>query len=311
LLKSGSEKNSLLREEDMANVHYGKIGDMWKHLPLAEVLSIEKPSIYWESHSGFAYYPLMRSADRDYGVFYFLKEAKKSATLKDSAYQQLLKRYAENRRPIIYPGSPLIAMSLLQTQSEKYLFCDTDENSLNNITETYKDIGIPDKIVEVKNADGVSTVYEAFSTLNSNDASKTVVHIDPYDTFETGKNGLTSIELFCQASKRGVKAFIWYGLGSINDHSIFLEYLMQTFKKSNFNPAAHNLWLGEIQLTAFKDVCSNYNPGVFGCGIICGNLSDKSLSVCKQLGEGLEQIYKSAKLPDGSSGAIKFMRHIW
>ncbi len=35
----------------MANVHYGGIGDIWKHLPLAEILSIETPSTYWESHS--------------------------------------------------------------------------------------------------------------------------------------------------------------------------------------------------------------------------------------------------------------------
>jgi 23S rRNA (adenine2030-N6)-methyltransferase len=295
----------------MANIHYGKIGDIWKHLPLAEVLSIEDPSIYWESHSGSAQYPLTHSADRDYGVFYFLKKAKKSTTLKDSTYQQLLKCYVENRRPMIYPGSPLIAMSLLQTQSEQYLFCDTDENSLDNITKTSKELGIPDKIVKAKNADGVSTVYKELSAIDDNDASKTVVHIDPYDPFETSKNGLTSVDLFCQASKRGVKAIIWYGLGSIDDHSTLLECLMQAFKKNKFDPVAHNLWLGEIQLTAFKDVYSNYNPGVFGCGIICSNLSNESLSANEQLGKGLEQIYQSAKLPEGSSGAIKFMRYMW
>jgi hypothetical protein len=27
----------------MANVHYARIGDVWKHLPLAEVLTIERP----------------------------------------------------------------------------------------------------------------------------------------------------------------------------------------------------------------------------------------------------------------------------
>jgi hypothetical protein len=36
----------------MANVHYAKIGDGWKHLFLAEVLRIECPRRYWESHAG-------------------------------------------------------------------------------------------------------------------------------------------------------------------------------------------------------------------------------------------------------------------
>jgi hypothetical protein len=41
-----------LRLPAMANIHYAKIGDVWKHLPLAEVLSIERPGRYWEATSG-------------------------------------------------------------------------------------------------------------------------------------------------------------------------------------------------------------------------------------------------------------------
>lgn len=290
----------------MANVHYGKLGDVWKHLPLAEILSIEKPNIYWESHAGSAEYPLTHSADRDYGVFHFLTHAKESSVLRDSAYYQLLQRYVESKQLMTYPGSGLIAMSLLLRQGEEYLFCDTDPNSLDNILKTSKKLGIPDKIVEVKNTDGVSVVCKGLSALNGKDASKMLVHIDPYDPFETGKNGLTPVDLFCQAGKCGVKAILWYGFDSINGHSTFLHNLMQAFKKNELDPASQNLWLGEIQLAAFEDVYSNYNPGVFGCGIICSNLSDKSLAACKQLGKGLEQIYKSASLPDGSSGAIEF-----
>jgi hypothetical protein len=57
----------------MANVHYARIGDVWKHLPLAEVLTIERPGRYWESHAGSSSYPLTRSPQRDYGVFLFLE----------------------------------------------------------------------------------------------------------------------------------------------------------------------------------------------------------------------------------------------
>ena len=62
----------------MANHHYGRIGDIWKHLPLAEILEIEQPAEYWESHGGSARYPLTHSWQRDFGVFYFLSHAAKS-----------------------------------------------------------------------------------------------------------------------------------------------------------------------------------------------------------------------------------------
>ena len=68
----------------MVNVHYARIGDVWKHLPLAEVLAIERPCRYWESHAGSSSYPLTRSPERDYGVFLFLERAVRSSVLEGS-----------------------------------------------------------------------------------------------------------------------------------------------------------------------------------------------------------------------------------
>ena len=42
----------------MANRHFAKVADVWKHLPLVEVLSIERPRRYWESHAGSAFYEI-------------------------------------------------------------------------------------------------------------------------------------------------------------------------------------------------------------------------------------------------------------
>ena len=89
----------------MANVHYAKIGDIWKHLPLSQILSIEQPNFYAESHAGSAQYPLTHSKDRDYGVFHFLVHAKDSIALNNSAYAKLLRRYIENKQSMTYPGS--------------------------------------------------------------------------------------------------------------------------------------------------------------------------------------------------------------
>ena len=56
----------------MANRHFGKIGDVWKHRPLAEILNIGTPRRYWESHAEAARYPLTHSHERDYGIYHFL-----------------------------------------------------------------------------------------------------------------------------------------------------------------------------------------------------------------------------------------------
>ena len=96
----------------MANVHYAKIGDVWKHLPLAEVLRIECPRRYWESHAGSSSYPLTRSPERDYGAFAFMERSVRSPGLEGSAYARLLARHGGGEAPM-YPGSPSIAMELL------------------------------------------------------------------------------------------------------------------------------------------------------------------------------------------------------
>jgi len=43
----------------MANRHFAKLADVWKHLPLVAVLSIERPRHYWESHAGNALYSMV------------------------------------------------------------------------------------------------------------------------------------------------------------------------------------------------------------------------------------------------------------
>ena len=42
----------------MTNPYFGDFGDVWKHLVLAEVLSLERPLAYWETHAGSARYAL-------------------------------------------------------------------------------------------------------------------------------------------------------------------------------------------------------------------------------------------------------------
>ena len=82
----------------MANVHYAEIGDVWKHLLLAEVFGIDGPRRYLESHAGSSSYPLIHSAQRSYGVLRFVSEAVRSPLLDGCAYRRLLKPAPPLRR---------------------------------------------------------------------------------------------------------------------------------------------------------------------------------------------------------------------
>jgi 23S rRNA (adenine2030-N6)-methyltransferase len=168
----------------MANVHYAKIGDVWKHLPLAEVLGIGRPGrYYWESHAGSSTYPLTRSPERDYGVFLFLERAGSSSALKGSAYRRLLYLRESSRTPPTYPGSPLIAMELLGDAAE-FVFCDLDGASLANIEEDARASGVPSDRVRLVQGDGVSAVVDELAALSEEEASATFLHVDPYHPLE-------------------------------------------------------------------------------------------------------------------------------
>ena len=70
----------------MANRHFAELGDVWKHLPLAEVLRLNPPQHYWETHAGSLCYPLTASPTRVHGALRFLKRAALDPDLIGCAY---------------------------------------------------------------------------------------------------------------------------------------------------------------------------------------------------------------------------------
>ena len=59
----------------MANRHFGKISDVWKHATLAEVLEREPPARYAETHAGSGAYAVVHDRERKYGILRFLQVA--------------------------------------------------------------------------------------------------------------------------------------------------------------------------------------------------------------------------------------------
>ena len=281
----------------MANVHYAKIGDVWKHLPLAEVLAIERPGRYWESHAGSSSYPLTRSPERDYGVFLFLERAGSSAALKGSAYLRLLYLRERGRTPPTYPGSPLIAMELLGGAAE-FVFCDLDGASLATIAEDAHALGVPQGCVRLVHGDGVSALEEELAGLAEEEASGTLLHVDPYRPLESGHGGETPLGLFARAAERGVGSMLWYGFDARGERAVVLDALRERI--------AGDAWYGEVSLRAEDLSKVGFDPGVLGCGVVMCNVGEEALAACSRLGEGLAQAYAGAQLPDGRDGALEF-----
>jgi 23S rRNA A2030 N6-methylase RlmJ len=284
------------------NVHYGKIGDIWKHLPLAEILSIEKPAMYWDAYAGSAEYPLTHSWQRDYGVFHFLEMAGQSPDLCDSVFLQLLHGLPETGgEPVVYPGSPGLAMTLLGLSAE-YLFCDTDPNSVDSIRLVARTKGLSDARVRCILGDGAAAIDRTLSELPDPSLPNLFVLIDPYDPFAKSADGIDAADLFFQIASKGVKAMLWYGWDTTETRN-----RLHARFRAREPKGAQSSWCGEIAIVAAQDRDASVCPGVAGCGILCGNLSDASVRACTRLGDGLAVIYREARLPHDCAGAIDFL----
>jgi 23S rRNA A2030 N6-methylase RlmJ len=163
----------------MANLHFAEIGDVWKHLPLAEVLAIERPDRYWETHAGSALYSLTPSP----GVYRVLAHAGRAAAIDRSSYLRLLRQLAAGASPACYPGSTYIAMAVLGSAAHEYCFADTDPDSVIDLRRTAARLVGRDQVTVIE-GDGVAAILEALSRLEPAAASSAFALIDPYRPLE-------------------------------------------------------------------------------------------------------------------------------
>ena len=201
----------------MANHHYGRIGDIWKHLPLAEILEIEQPAEYWESHAGSARYPLTHSWQRDFGVFYFLSHAAKSEALYASRYRKVLADCGD-----FYPGSSEIAMRVLGRDTA-FLLCDTDPKSVRSLWDSSRELGI--LRVKCESADGQELLWNEIMHLSEARAQRLFVFLDPWSCMTPSElNGRNSIELFRELSRKGAAVVLWVGFDSMEQRKLGVKF---------------------------------------------------------------------------------------
>ncbi|WP_239338540.1 23S rRNA (adenine(2030)-N(6))-methyltransferase RlmJ [Frankia sp. CiP3] len=288
----------------MANRHFGRIGDVWKHLPLADILLLERPRRYWETHAGSASYPLTPSMERDYGVYHFWEHSRASPHLAVCRYRQTLAHSAFRcDRPSLYPGSSLIAMEILG-QATVYLLPDLDGDSVTSLDQAAADRQLPD--VAYPQADGVTEIRRAADNVATADVRATFVLVDPFYPFGDTTGSVTPVDLFCQVAARGFMAMFWYGFDSIAHRVELHARIAEILMEYGICGATSPLWCGEVALAALGRPGFAVQPGTRGCGILLANLALATSQRCADLGEALAAIYSTARFPDGEDGSLHF-----
>jgi hypothetical protein len=289
------------------NRYFGNIGDVWKHLVLAELLALESPRRYWETHAGSASYPLTHSPDRDYGVYRFLEQVGSVPELASSHYAAELERMSGGAEaPAEYPGSALLAMQMLGDKAD-YLLCDLDPDSVSSLNEAAAGLGLEDREV-VRQADGMTTVLEEARNLDG-EPGEVVVTIDPFQPFEVA-GGASALEVAASLIEDDFKVVYWYGYDSPEQRAYPVGMLREWARESGAT-----VWCGDLMLVATVGhseqeveelLAGAEGPGA-GCGVVCGNFQGASLGRCARLGEALAGAWKDAVLPNGSPGALEFL----
>ncbi len=272
----------------MANRHFGALGDVWKHLALAEILRMRPPRHYWETHAGSAEYPLTESSTRLHGALRFLARAPGDAELALCSYLEALRA-----TPGIYPGSASLAMRALGNRAD-YLFCDTDPESIHSLRKAGGHL-----TTRVAEEEGVAAIRREAASVGLNPAD-VLVHIDPFDPHErVTPDGLTPVELAAHLASRGFRVFYWYGYESIGARGWAHDEI------ARLSPDAA-LWCGDVLIPS--PFVYPGRSGAWGCGVVLANMTNAEADICTRLGRALERICADDVLPGNVPERLVFGR---
>jgi 23S rRNA A2030 N6-methylase RlmJ len=279
----------------MANRHFGKFADVWKHLVVDEVLENMKPARYAETHAGSGAYAMVHDAERQYGVLGFLDDLASSTALSTAAFSRLTSAFVQGQ-PALYPGSALQAMTLLGDQCA-YLLADMDPVSVDDLRAWSHRLNLSH--CEVAQRDGMTAVREWLG-----DPDTTVVHIDPFEPFTHEDGGPSAIEMAAEVADAGHTLVYWYG----SDNPKQRSWAMDEIRTLTRAP----LWCGNFMVTSSThepatdgDLGEGTTPGT-GSGVVLANVASPLIDRCLYLAHALVDAYDGRTLPNGEPGHLNF-----
>lgn len=281
--------------------HFGKIGDVWKHLPLCEFLAIEKPIRYVDTNAAYPDYRLTGTPEQEYGILLVARNIAKSPLIRESVYWRTLSSLPENADGIItYLGSPRLALDILDASATEYIFFDIEEAPLRDIEHFCQEAGLSSMVI-CRNEDSIEGLFSLGEKLDSD----TFLFVDPYFVHEENPNRHTYFEGFCRAIRNGAKGMLWYGFDTIPQK----DSLREGFSMWRTEDASTLLTGIEMVSTIISDDPPHANPGVLGCGILVGNLSTTSRRTFDRLAKETVYLYHGSMMFGEYSGDLTCERY--
>lgn len=234
--------------------HAGNFADVHKHAVLTLLLRAlhKKPAglCYLETHAGRALYDLQDpSAQKNceflQGVSRVLAAAEPTALLSDYL-ASIYKSNPPGATVRYYPGSPLIAQTLLREQ-DVMILAELHPQEIPVLRQQLHH----DKRVAIHQRDG----YEMLRALLPVKPTRGLVLIDPaYEQKSDYANVIAALQLIQQRWRGGV-AMVWYPILTASQHANFMAALR--------NSPLRDVLCTELQLQAFDGL-----PGMKGSGAI-------------------------------------------
>jgi len=260
--------------------HAGEIGDVWKHLPLCDILKIEKPVKYRESNSAYSEYTISVKPQTEYGILKIL--GLNSYEFMNSEYYSVLKKNGiDDYR---YTGSPGLALEILSDKA-RYFFHDLEQEALNDVEAFARRKGLQEYVKTVC-GDSVLAFMDKDYLIDEND----FIFLDPYTPFDISEiAGFNFFDIFKKAITARSKTLMWYGYDSLNGQRLICELLKKMANENNVGIDSFDVWVKSMD----ADGCE-INPGVPGCGLACANLSSESVAILNKYLKLVEDCYANA-----------------
>jgi len=298
----------------MANVHFGNLADVFKHVALGEALGALRPAEYWESHAGQACYDETGAipAERRHGIHTFQQLRGGSEVLRHSVYGGILRNPGVPLDRI--PGSPLLARRVLGENVRRLLFCDTDAESLVNIRTFARPAAaglreIAPESLECVQDDGITVLRGAGMLLPEAWAGSTLALIDPYDIGAASAAEISPLELACELGSRGIATLVFYTFADEGQRERQHERIHQALTKARLLARGVPGFEGALKIPASSDV-----PTQWGFGLLALNLAGAAAAAMDEKLKALEALYERSELqtPGGMvSGAWRYGRAAW
>jgi len=264
--------------------HAGNFADVFKHVVLVQLLRAllkkDKPFFVLDTHAGAGGYDLrspeaQKVGEYREGIARLWDERALPAELQD--YRDLIAGINRGDRLVYYPGSPVIAKTLLREQ-DRLVLCEAHPNEF------------PVLQAAMRGARGVTVIgtdgYEALNTYVPPRENRGLVFMDPSFEMDGEFERLrAALRLIQQRWRHGMVA-VWYPILHRAPSVRFHEALRQQ--------AIPKLLCAELGLEAYDTPA-----GMHGCGVVIVNPPWQLDAVLRRLLPDLLEILKSG--PHGAT----------